>query len=289
MCLEKIRNFVGEFTREQLQYVDYFIGTNILVLIPSPGKKDLSCLQNHIHPSYSFILFFDDTYTISIEGRTISSIRGKLQAISPEIQHQKLTQDSFSHYIALFISKSFFGKLLKMYSYDAIPAFKGEFYDPGQDFLPVLKEFMIEWENQMPGFDHVMKGLESKIGHSIIRMILSLKPNIYPVTHRLDISNVIKYIYEHYHEDIDVLHMAQYVGLSTSHFSYIFREESGYSPLDYLIKVRLRKAQLLLRTGDKSITEIAKSCGFHGISYFSASFHKAFDTSPTDYRKAFRK
>ena len=201
---ERIRQLVGDSILEQDQFSRWYCGTNVLAFLPPSVEKSNVNRKNHTHPSYSFLLFFDDFYTLSIEDRIIPSIHGRLQVISPEVYHNRVEQDDPSRYIAVFIAKKFFEKLLIMYSYDAIPGFKGELFEAGDDLLPILLEYMIEGENRMPGFDQAMEGLEKKIGHSLIRSILSMKPNRYPVTHHLEINKVITYIHDHYHEDIDV-------------------------------------------------------------------------------------
>lgn len=289
MNVEKIRQFIGNIATEQLFHASWCIGESVLVVTPLSLQTDLESMKNHAHPSYSFIVPFDDFHRLSVEERSVPSVHGKIQVLSPDILHHSLEREEPSRYLQIFITKGFFEKLVTLYSYDAIPSFKGELFEMGEDLMPILGEFTIEGKNQMPGFEKVMEGLEEKIGHSLIRSILSMKVNRYPITHRFEINKVFNYIHDHYQEDIDVSHMALQIGLSTSHFTRIFRDESGYSPMDFLIHLRLQKARDLLRKKSTSITEIAQLCGFNSISYFSASFHKAYKMSPSHYRKAHKK
>ena len=66
----------------------------------------------------------------------------------------------------------------------------------------------------------------------------------------------------------------------------VFRKVTGYSPIDYLLHVRLAKAAELLLKSELSIFEIASECGFTDSNYFSRQFRKYYNSSPRDYRKS---
>ncbi len=77
--------------------------------------------------------------------------------------------------------------------------------------------------------------------------------------------------------------VAKVAYMSPSHFSRIFKQETGKTPMDYLSLIRMERVKKLLLAGDKSITEIAVECGFGSSSYLSACFHKKFKISPSAY------
>ncbi len=66
----------------------------------------------------------------------------------------------------------------------------------------------------------------------------------------------------------------------------LFKTATGDSPIDYLIKIRLRRAAELLAANDLSITEIAFACGFHDPNYFSRRFSILYHKSPRSYRNS---
>ena len=74
-------------------------------------------------------------------------------------------------------------------------------------------------------------------------------------------------------------------GMSASYLSRVFREATGYTPIEYLIQMRVRKAMELLRSTSSSVTEIAASVGFTDANYFSRRFKTVAGVSPTSYRK----
>ena len=64
----------------------------------------------------------------------------------------------------------------------------------------------------------------------------------------------------------------------------LFKAATGESPIDYLIKVRLRRAAELLDSTNLSIAEIAFECGFSDSNYFSKKFRSFYQTPPRKYR-----
>ena len=83
--------------------------------------------------------------------------------------------------------------------------------------------------------------------------------------------------------------LASACGMSISNFRKIWRKVIGLSPKDYITKSFLYKAQQLLITSDKSVTEIALETGFHDVSGFNRHFLSKTKMSPSDFRKRYKK
>ena len=87
-------------------------------------------------------------------------------------------------------------------------------------------------------------------------------------------------------EDWTVVKMAGYCNLGITRFTHYCKEISNCSPMEYLIRLRLRKASKWLTEGSNIlITDIAYRCGFSSNQYFNYSFKKHFRLSPKEYRK----
>ena len=87
-----------------------------------------------------------------------------------------------------------------------------------------------------------------------------------------------------YFEPIGVEDMARAAGLSRAHFSREFRKAFGESPHAFLLTRRLERAAALLRTTDRSVTDICFSVGLQSLGSFTTSFTKTFGCPPTSYR-----
>jgi AraC-like DNA-binding protein len=90
-----------------------------------------------------------------------------------------------------------------------------------------------------------------------------------------------------YADRLSVDDLAAAAGLSRAHFSREFRRAFGESPHAYLLTRRLERAATLLRTTDRSVTEICLSVGLQSLGSFTTSFTRTFGMSPTAYRSAF--
>src|SRR3954465_15573665 len=90
-----------------------------------------------------------------------------------------------------------------------------------------------------------------------------------------------------YSERIDVADLARAASLSRAHFSREFRRTFGESPHAYLLTRRLERAASLLRTTDRSVTEICFDVGLRSVGSFTTSFTRTYGVSPTAYRAAF--
>jgi AraC-like DNA-binding protein len=90
-----------------------------------------------------------------------------------------------------------------------------------------------------------------------------------------------------YFESLGVDELARTAGLSRAHFSRAFRREFGESPHAYLLTRRLERAAVLLRTTDRSVSDICFSVGLRSVGSFTTSFKRMYGASPTAYRAAF--
>ena len=91
-------------------------------------------------------------------------------------------------------------------------------------------------------------------------------------------------IQTHLYEDLNLEDLAFLTRLSLSSFKRKFTQIYGTSPNKYIISKRLEKAQLLLRTTDFMVSEIAYDCGFSDVGYFGKTFKKYYNYSPSEFR-----
>lgn len=87
-----------------------------------------------------------------------------------------------------------------------------------------------------------------------------------------------------YYNDIDVDVLCKHVNFSRSHFSRLFRKETGMSIPEYINKVRIQRAKALMHNTDLNIQEISKSVGFDDPFYFSRLFKKLEGHSPSVFK-----
>lgn len=100
----------------------------------------------------------------------------------------------------------------------------------------------------------------------------------------------VEYIKENYADpDLNLNGICAHLGISTSHFSSIFKEETGETFMEFLIRIRMEKAKELLEHTSLKNYEIAERVGFADPHYFGISFKKMTGKTPTEYAKGKRR
>ena len=79
--------------------------------------------------------------------------------------------------------------------------------------------------------------------------------------------------------------MSALVGLGTTLFNEKVKSYSGFSPINYLINIRISEAIKLLKRPDTSLTDIALDTGFYSSQHFSTTFKKLTGYTPSEFRK----
>lgn len=92
-------------------------------------------------------------------------------------------------------------------------------------------------------------------------------------------------IQAHLFDDLNLEDLAFLTSLSLSSFKRKFSSVYGTSPNKYFISKRLEKAQVLLSTTDWRISEVAYECGYSDVGYFTKTFQKYYNCSPTNFRE----
>jgi len=101
------------------------------------------------------------------------------------------------------------------------------------------------------------------------------------------LSAVLNFMTSHIQEKISRKELASIMHLSETRFHYVFTEIIGAPPMDYLMKIRMKKAQQLLIFTEKSITEIAAETGVSDVFHFSKQFKINNGLSPLKYRQSY--
>ncbi len=98
----------------------------------------------------------------------------------------------------------------------------------------------------------------------------------------------IFYMRKHLKEKLTLEDLAQQANLSVAHYSMLFKQKTGHSPLNYLIQLKIQNACRLLDHTHLNIKEIAQQVGYDDPYYFSRIFKKIMNISPKEYRKTLK-
>lgn len=101
------------------------------------------------------------------------------------------------------------------------------------------------------------------------------------------VSAVIHFMKENLNRKISLLEMADNAGYTPSYFSFLFIQQTGYSPVTYYNQLKMQKACHLLDFTNMKVNQISAMLGINDCYYFSRLFKKVMGTSPAMYRKRF--
>ncbi|MBB6733612.1 AraC family transcriptional regulator [Cohnella sp. CBP 2801] len=99
-----------------------------------------------------------------------------------------------------------------------------------------------------------------------------------------DLERAIRYMNDRLHSSVKLAELAAHTGLSRQHLIYLFKQETGFPPVDYYLRLKMQKAGQLLSLTGMSVKEIASEVGISDPYYFSRMFKKLMGVSPTEYR-----
>lgn len=103
-----------------------------------------------------------------------------------------------------------------------------------------------------------------------------------------EVMEAIRYMEREYCEEVTLTKLSSHVKLSSNYLGAMFKKETGFSPIEYLIQYRIVKAKELIAETDQRTYEIAEQVGISDYSYFSRMFKKMVGVSPSEYRKMHR-
>lgn len=103
--------------------------------------------------------------------------------------------------------------------------------------------------------------------------------------HEIGVQRALRYVGDHYTEEISLGRLARESYISSSHLSFLLKRSLGVPFKSLLAAVRIRRAQQLLALAEQSITEISLEVGFGDLSHFERTFKRLVGTNPREYRR----
>jgi len=99
------------------------------------------------------------------------------------------------------------------------------------------------------------------------------------------VQAAVDFMNANFHRKIALDEIAEVVNSSRANFGRLFKIETGFAPIDYLIRVRMEKASQLLKSSFLSVKEVMASVGYNSKGHFTRHFKKRFSVTPSEYRK----
>ena len=230
----------------------------------------------------SFELFYveDGSVELKNHSRTLTASTGQFVLLDCYSPHSYYSKEGWTCYWLHFdghVARAFYRRIIA--AYDSF-IFDLDQYSPA--YLNLMNIYEL-FRRSRPVDE---AGISSHIT-SILNSILSGAPRIredIPV--REAVASAVAYIGEHFRYPISLQDLADHASISPYYFTRVFRQETGFTPHQYIIHTRLANAKFLLRTTEDPVKDIAIRTGWGSESTFCSAFRKSTGTTPSLYRQS---
>lgn len=229
--------------------------------------------RNH-YDSFLLMMITDGHCSVIQNGKENTAVAGQIALIDCYAPHQYLSDIGWTS-----VWLHFDGPLCRNY-YEYIVNAHGNIITPSPSSIRKLTDIYYVFCSGRPV-------IEAEISNDISSILADLLPDCQKETAssiKPSLSNTVSYINEHFAEPLTLNQLAGLSSLSPYYFTRLFTDQTGMTPHQYLISVRLNAAKFLLKTTDLPVKEIAFSCGFNSESGFCTSFRKREHLTPSEYR-----
>lgn len=253
--------------------------------------KDKLKTKYHCHDFIELSIVLKGTIKYKIDDNFYTIQKGQLLVFNPGVYHCEETEDNaFIEELHLGIT----GIKIEDFPKDFIPL-KGmnsmvKMEKHYENFYKICEEMNEEQKKNQCGYDLMLKSMAMQLLVLMLRETSTVlddkeKEDIklsFESSEKQNIVDTIStYMEENYNKDISLEKISKNMYLSPVYISKIFKEETGASPINHLIKIRLAKAKELLEEGELSVKAVAKEVGYDDAYHFSKIFKKYYGNPPS--------
>ena len=264
-------------------------------LIQSVPANTVSCRAN-LHNAIELLYVKQGSYTVTLDGTDYEIFPGDLILFCSNTPHHAISGDeSENSYYVIKLPPSFLMELSgreKMAEYVmrfAINRPENKFLWRCEELvdtkiLRALDALIYEFEAQGYAYEAAIKLNIASLLLEIMRECPKENQIKHPEVAEL-VYSAMNYVRKHYSEDVNEQELARSLGVSYSYFSRSFKQITGMSFKKYLNRIRTSRAERLLLTTQKSVTEVATDCGYNNVSYFINVYRSTKGKTPYETKK----
>ncbi|MGI6449195.1 MAG: helix-turn-helix transcriptional regulator [Desulfitobacteriia bacterium] len=263
--------------------VEAFPGNDMVIFKPSIIFEGPFCSHH-----YQFVLPWSDVPALTIEKQCFPVEPNKLLPINPEQVHGALARREVQGYLTILIKREIIREMAKSAFGKPDISFKNAFATVDSEARHLINQFMLETANRQLGFEFVQQGITLQLAINFLRR---LKSNLcLEKSERSrpqeNINKAIEFLNECYNEDFSLEDIARVANLSPYHFIRVFKAETGMTPHEYMMDIRIKRIKEMLADKNLSISQAFSYCGMDYNGHFAAVFKRKEGVTPSQYRKS---
>lgn len=243
---------------------------------------DTGSVRPNGRPDYHILYIAEGICFANVDGKNVEAPKGSVIIFLPyERQDYHFRGDIPSKSYYIHFDGSVCHELLDSYT-------ERIFYIGKNANIERLLDTMIdEFKLKLLSWESACQGQLLNIISLISRKINLILNNSNPTSND-KITDICNVMYSNSEKDITIPEYAQMCNLSESRFSHLFKKNTGVSPIQYILNIRIEKAKALLEHTDLPIAEISDMTGMQSQHYFSRIFKKYTNMSPSEYRNGIK-
>lgn len=240
---------------------------------------------------HEFVLILGGKGSFTLEDRVCPVRKGQLFYFYPGLVHSGDTdQDDPMHFYAVH------------FEFDTVSVTEGRrAYGSAVKKLPLpgvsmvsnphrctemLKGLYTAWSEKRPGYGMRCRSLLLAFIDEAVNRFYGDEPSH---MNRMRVDTAIDYMVSRFSQPMTLDDLCRQVKLSPTYFSFIFKQYTGYSPMQYLNRIRVDRAKDILLNSECRIRDAAVQAGFSDEFYFSRQFRKQEGISPTEFVRKYHR
>ena len=222
--------------------------------------------QFHTHDLCELAYYVNGQGSLSQNGHTYEYGKGTVHLVHGGISHDE-SNNAESKIILIYFEMP----------KDFVPS--GVYIDSDGAILSLLRRLRVEMQENLMYKQDMLDCVLKQI-------LLSLKRKLLPgPTENKNFNHIVRYIDENFQFEIDVHKLSEQAFYSYDRFRHVFKEHTGFAPLEYINNKRIDLAKFLIDIDPMiSLTALSSECGFSSLSKFSNCFKAKTGMSPSQYR-----
>lgn len=266
-------------------HIDFYASEN-LSLVASRFPIDMKPEENHEHDSYEFTIPISHSPLLSVDNKKIIVKRNTLTSTNPGQPHGPACEMKANRFMAMQINRKFIENLSEDMSGKRRIIFNNEPCTIPANLINQLREFSMENRSKQNGYKFIIESLSIQIAVNLLRNVRSNIPQqeeYVSLSCSLNIRRAMEYMDEYYSSNFSIDDIAKEANLSKFHFIRVFKAETGKTPYEYMMDVKIQKAKELLKARQHTVTEICFLLGFNDHSHFTKTFKKKTGCTPSEF------